>query len=172
MILVEICFDIDPERAMALFGEKENGKTTLGWKPPMLKTLFSALTNRKYAFNKFGVKSSWTFHVYEGYTEAMWIHHFFVMQFVHPYFRPRPDMNLETGLHHNNFRINFRHKKWHKFIAMVDNEHIKQYQEEVNSKKRSRSTPWFGKESVGTLHRRGGLILVSEEETYFFFTRV
>jgi hypothetical protein len=36
----------------------------------------------------------------------------------------------------------------------------------------SRSTPWFGKESVGTLHRRGGLILVSEEETYFFFTRV
>ena len=26
MILVEICFDIDPERAMALFGEKDNGK--------------------------------------------------------------------------------------------------------------------------------------------------
>jgi len=133
MILVEICFDIDPERAMALFGEKDNGKTTLGWKPPMLKTLFSALTNRKYAFNKFGVKSSWTFHVYEGYTEAMWIHHFFVMQFVHPYFCPRPDMNLETGLHYNNLRITFRHKKWHKFIAMVDDEHIEQYREVVNS---------------------------------------
>ena len=87
MILVEICFDIDPERAMALFGEKDDGKTTLGWKVPMPKTLFSALTNRKHALNKFGVKSSWSFHNYEGYTEAMWIHHFFVMQFVHPYFR-------------------------------------------------------------------------------------
>ena len=128
MVLVEICFDIDPQRAMAVFGEKDHGKTTLGWDVPKLKTLFSALTNRKHALNKFGVKSSWSFQDYEGYTEAMWIHHFFVMQFVHPYFRPRPDMNLETGLHYNNQRITFLHKKWHKFIAMVDDEHIAQYQ--------------------------------------------
>jgi hypothetical protein len=133
MVLVEICFDIDPQRAMAVFGEKDHGKTTLGWNVPKLKTLFSALTNRKHALNKFGVKSSWSFQDYEGYTEAMWIHHFFVMQFVHPYFRPRPDMNLETGLHYNNQRITFLHKKWHKFIAMVDDEHIAQYQQVANS---------------------------------------
>ncbi len=107
MILVEICFDIDPERAMALFGDKDNGKTKLGWKAPLLKTLFSALTNRKFALNKFGVKSSWTFQNYVGYTKAMWIHHFFIMQFVHPYFRPRPDMNLATGLHYNKLRIQY-----------------------------------------------------------------
>ena len=87
-------------------------KTTLGWKAPELKKLFSALTNRKYFFNTFGVKSSWTFQNHAGYTEAIWIHHFFVMQFVHPYFRPRPDMNLQTGLHYNHQKINFLHKKW------------------------------------------------------------
>ena len=76
MVLVEICFDINPQRAMAVFGEKDHGKTTLGWNVPSLKTLFSALTNRKHALNKFGVKSSWSFQDYEGYTEAMWIHHF------------------------------------------------------------------------------------------------
>ena len=136
MILVEICFDMDPERAMALFGEKENnGKTTLGWKPTTLKKLFSALTNRKYVFNKYGVKSSWTFQNHVGFTEAIWIHHFFVMQFVHPFFHPRPDMNLETGLHYNHQKIDFRHKKWPKFIAMVNDEHIKQYQKVVKSAK-------------------------------------
>ena len=41
MVLVEICFDIDPQRAMAVFGEKDNGKPHLGGKSQSENTILS-----------------------------------------------------------------------------------------------------------------------------------
>lgn len=92
MILIDICHSINPTRALALFGQSVKGNIEWGWEVPKLSTLFAKLVTKKSSLNEYGIRSSWLGHDQQpGQDKSMWIHHFFVMQFVHPYFRPPRD---------------------------------------------------------------------------------
>lgn len=129
LLLVDICQMMNPTRALALFGETKRGNIEWGWEVSTLNKLFSTIVTKKTSLTSHGVRSSWYGHGTPGHDKAMWIHHFFVMQFVHPYFRPPRDWDFVTR--HEHFRhceIKFLHKKWHKFIRMVDDEDVVNYQ--------------------------------------------
>ena len=129
MLLVEICHGINPNRAQALFGEIVKGNVEWGWEVPKLSKLFAKIVTKKAIIHDYGIRSSWYGHDIDGHDKALWIHHFFVMQFVHPYFRPPRDWDFTTHLHdHFKHRsIKFLHKKWYKFIKMIDDEDVEDY---------------------------------------------
>jgi len=85
LLLVDICQGINPTRALALFGESVKGNNVdCGWEVPKLSKLFAKIVTKKTSINDFGIRSFWYGHNKMGHNKAMWIHHFFVMQFVHP----------------------------------------------------------------------------------------
>jgi hypothetical protein len=102
LLLVEFCHTLNPTRAQALFGETVKGNVEWGWEVPKLSKLFAKITTKKTSMNDYGIRSSWFFHDHKGHDKAMWIHHFFVMQFVHPYFRPPRDWDFSTP--HDHFK--------------------------------------------------------------------
>ena len=135
LLLVEFCHNLNPTRAQALFGETVKGNVEWGWEVPKLSKLFAKITTKKTSMNDYGIRSSWFFHDHKGHDKAMWIHHFFVMQFVHPYFRPPHDWDFSTPHDHfKNRTIKFLHKKWHRCIKMIDDEHVRAYQAVANVK--------------------------------------
>ena len=76
----------------------------------------------------FGIRSSWYGHDVKGQDKAMWIHHFFVLQFVHPYFRPPREWDFKTPHEHFKHReIKFLHKKWRRFVKMINDEDVEDY---------------------------------------------
>jgi len=129
LILIDICHSINPTRALALFGDSVKGNIEWGWEVPKLSKLFAKLVTKKSSLNEYGIRSSWYGHDHPGQDKAMWIHHFFVMQFVHPYFRPPRDWDGKTPhAHFKNRKIQFLHKKGKKYIRMIDDEDIAEYQ--------------------------------------------
>jgi hypothetical protein len=87
LLLVEICNSIIPTRTLALFVESVKGNVEWGWEVPKLSKLFAKIVTKKTSLNDFGIRSSWYGHDAKGHDKVMWIHQYFVMQFVHPYFR-------------------------------------------------------------------------------------
>ena len=104
LLLVEICQTLNPTRAQALFGESVKGNVEWGWEVPKLSKLFAKITTKKTSMNDYGIRSSWYGHDRKGHDKAMWIHHFFVMQFVHPYFRPPREWDFSTPHEHFKHR--------------------------------------------------------------------
>ena len=148
MLLVEICHGINPNRAQALFGEIVKGNVEWGWEVPKLSKLFAKIVTKKAIIHDYGIRSSWYGHDIDGHDKALWIHHFFVMQFVHPYFRPPRDWDFTTHLHdHFKHRsIKFLHKKWYKFIKMIDDEDVEDYKYVAGVKESPKYTMlWKGK---------------------------
>jgi hypothetical protein len=53
----------------------------------------------------------------------------FVMQFVHPYFRPPHEWDFSMPYEHFKHRdIKFLRKKWKRFIKMIDDDNVGDYQ--------------------------------------------
>ena len=128
MRLVDICRSINPTRAQALFGESIKGNVEWGWEVPKLSKLFAKIVTKKTSINEYGIRSSWYGHDMMGHNKALWIHQFFVMQFIHPYFWPPRDWDFSTPHEHFKHRtIKFLHKKWYKFIKMIDDKHVEDY---------------------------------------------
>lgn len=129
-VLIEICKDINLSRALTLFSVRARGDNVeWGWEVPKLSKLFAKVVTKKSSINQYGIKSSWFGADLEGHDKAMWIHHFFIMQFVHPYFRPPCDWDFKTPHEHfKHCNIKFLHKKWFKFIKMIGDEDIQNYQ--------------------------------------------
>ena len=146
LVLVEICNSINPSRALALFGERVKGNVEWGWEMPKLSKLFAKIVTKKTSLNDFGIRSSWYGHDVKGQDKAMWIHHFFVLQFVHPYFRPPREWDFSTPHEHFKYReIKFLHKKWRRFIKMIDDEDVDDYEHVAGVKGQPKYTMlWLG----------------------------
>jgi hypothetical protein len=123
LLLVDICQGINPTRALALIGESVKGNNVeWGWEIPKLSKIFAKIVTKKISINEFGIRSSWYGHNKTGHDKAMGIYPFFVMQFVHPYFRPPREWDFSTPHEHFKHRdIKFLHKKWKRFIKIMEN---------------------------------------------------
>jgi hypothetical protein len=54
---------------------------------------------------------------------------FFVLQFVHPYFHPPHEWDFSTPHEHFKHReIKFLHKKWCRFVKMINDEDVEDYE--------------------------------------------
>jgi hypothetical protein len=147
MLLLVICNSINPTRALALFGESVKGNVEWGWEVPKLSKLFAKIVTKKTSITDFGIRSSWYGHDAKGHNKAMWIHHFFVMQFVHPYFPPPREWDFSTPHEHFKHReIKFLHKKWKRFIKMIDDDNVEDYESVAGVRGSPKYTLlWLGK---------------------------
>ena len=100
----------------------ENG--TLGWDVPSIKQLCTSCVTYKKKWDN-GIISSW-----EGYStskDCLWIHHWVLLQFVHPSFSVpcKTDLNEK---HPDGVSVyNFKHESWNQFIRAMDDELVSKY---------------------------------------------
>ncbi len=72
---------------------------------------------------------------------------FFVTQFVHPYFQPPCEWDFSTPHEHFKHReIKFLHKKWKRFIKMIDDDDVEDYESVAGVRGSPKYTLlWLGK---------------------------
>jgi hypothetical protein len=100
----------------------ENG--SLGWDVPTMKQLCTTCVTYKKKWDN-GIISSW-----EGYStkkDCLWIHHWVLLQFVHPSFSVpcKTDLNEK---HPDGISVyKFKHESWNQFIRAMDDELVSKY---------------------------------------------
>jgi hypothetical protein len=120
-------YTIQPIRFRKLFSYlysffSENG--SLGWDVPTMKQLCTSCVTYKKKWDN-GIISSWG--GYATNKECLWIHHWVLLQFVHPSFSVpcKTDFNER---HADGISVyNFKHESWTQFIRAMDDELVSEY---------------------------------------------
>ena len=77
-------------------------------------------------YAKFFIREIWYCLWQEDNNKALWIHHWIVLQFVHPYFRPRNGYELsEFYIPLKDNGLNFIHDNYVDFIMTTNDEEFK-----------------------------------------------
>jgi hypothetical protein len=126
MICVSLCLTFT-NNLYSVFSE--NG--SLGWEVPTIKQLCTTCVSYKKKWDN-GIISSW-----EGYTankDCLWIHHWVLLQFVHPSFSVpcKTDLNEKhpDGISVFKFKHEswtHKHESWTQFIRAMDDELVGNY---------------------------------------------
>ncbi len=65
-------------------------------------------------------------------SSCLWIYHWMILQFIHPYFRVCHKQDLTETDHKPSCRFNFKHANWTKFIKVVDAKFLGKYKDTYN----------------------------------------
>jgi hypothetical protein len=139
MIFVSLCLTFN-NNLYSFFSE--NG--SLGWDLPTIKQLCSTCVVYKKKFDN-GIISSW-----EGYTtnkDCLWIHHWVLLQFVHPSFTVpcKTDLNEK---HPDGIAVyKFKHESWTQCIRAMDDELVSNYYQVHNEYPRF-GIVWLGTQTL------------------------
>jgi len=93
-----------------------------------------------------GIISSW-----DGYAtnkECLWIHHWVLLQFVHPSFSVPCKTDIGNEMHADGIHVyNFRHESWTQFIRAMDDELVREYFK-VNNEYPRFGIVWLGTQTL------------------------
>jgi hypothetical protein len=92
-----------------------------GWDSPNLRAIFSQANAYCVKWRK-GIISSWVGYNEHKYSQCLWIHHWVILQFIHPYFRVRLDQDLSDDRY-----VSFKHDNWNQFISVFDQGALQNY---------------------------------------------
>ena len=116
-ILIELVQQMEPFRAHnVLLNRGESG-----WPVPNLKQLYSQVNTYVVRFRK-GIISSWIGYNEEKLSECLWIHHWVILQFLHPTFHVRLSYDLQ-----DDPNIVFKHPNWEQFVKPFDENAVQHY---------------------------------------------
>jgi hypothetical protein len=96
----------------------------LGWDVPSIKQLCTSCVTYKKKWDN-GIISSW-----EGYStnkDCLWIHHWVLLQFVHPSFSVPCKTDLNEKYPNGLSVYNFKYESWNQFIRAMDDELVSKY---------------------------------------------
>jgi hypothetical protein len=108
------------------------------WESPNLKTVFSQAQAYVTKWRK-GIISSWAGYNENQYSKCLWIHHWVILQFIHPFFCVRFDQDLSDDCY-----ATFKHDNWTEFISVFDPGAFQNYADQHADSPRFRLL-WLGR---------------------------
>ena len=119
-LLIWLVQEMEPTIAQQLLLDRGQPQ----WDSPNLKTVFSQAQAYVTKWRK-GIISSWAGYNDQNFSKCLWIHHWVILQFIHPFFRVTIDQDLS-----DERWVTFKHDNWRQFISLFDEGALQHYADE------------------------------------------